>query len=180
VFSEDRLIGAANMFDLLPADAVPKRSSMSEQLARAKSGACALFEALPDSPERHSILSALGRLGTPSLPRKVLHRAKIVTDALPVLEPNMDLVVREAIKCRNHYVHGSDASYDYRADGDAISLFTSTLEFVFGASELIECGWNIALSTGGSHPFAELLRSWSPRVENLKAQLGMGKDSSNA
>jgi hypothetical protein len=180
VFSEDRLIGAANMFDLLPADAVPKRLSISEQLTQAKSVACALFEELPDSPERDSILSALGRLGTASLPRKVLHRARIVTDALPTLKPDMELVVREAIKCRNHYVHGSDASYDYRADGDAMSFFTSALEFVFGASELIECGCNVAVSTGGSHPFAELIRTWAPRVQNLKAQLKLAKDTRTA
>lgn len=171
VFSEDRLIGAANMFDLLPTDAVPKRSPVNGELAQAKAAAIALFDPLPDSPERHSILSALGRIGTASLPRKVLHRAKLITDTLPVLKPDMELVVREAIKCRNHYVHGSDATYDYLADGDAVPFFTSTLEFVFGASELIECGWNIGRSTGGSHPFAELLRSWELRVDNMKANL---------
>ena len=76
---------------------------------------------------------------------------------------------------RNHYVHGSEASYDYRADGDALFFFTSTLEFVFGASELIECGWEIANWIGGSHAFAELLRSWAPRVANVKKQLSGGR-----
>lgn len=174
-FSEDRLIGAANMFDLLPADAVPQRVSLSKPVAQAKSDARALFGPLPDSPERDSLLSALGRLGSSSLPRKVLHRARIVSDALSVLQPDMELVVREAVKCRNHYVHGSDASFDYRADGDAMSFFTSTLEFIFGASELIECGWQAARSIGGSHPFALLLRSWAPRVDNLKAHLVRAK-----
>jgi hypothetical protein len=180
VFSEDRLIGAANMFDLLPGDAVPNKSSISEELSRAKAAACALFQALPHSPERDSILSALGRLGTASLPRKVLHRAKIVTEAFPALKSDMELVVREAIKCRNHYVHGSEASYDYLADGDAIPFFTSVLEFVFGTSELIECGWNAAASTGGSHPFAELIRTWAPRVQNLKNQLKLTRDARTA
>lgn len=177
-FSEDRLIGAANMFDLLPADAVPQKVTLSRELSEAKRSARALFEPLRASPERDSILSALGRLGTSSLPRKVLHRAKIVTDALPELKADMGIVVREAIRCRNHYVHGSDGSYDYLADGDALPFFTDALEFVFGASELVECGWDIAAfrARGGSHhPFAELIRSWGPRVDAMKTQLGAAK-----
>ena len=170
-FSEDRLIAAANMFDLLPPEAIPKKSSLNKELADAKGKARALFEALADSPERDSMLSAIGRLGTTSLSKKVLHRAKIVTDAVPKLAPDMAFVVREAIKCRNHYVHGSDASFDYRANGDAMSLFTNTLEFVFGASELIECGWSIGKSPVGTHPFSELVRSWTLRVQSLRANV---------
>jgi hypothetical protein len=50
-------------------------------------------------------------------------------------------------------------------------FFTSTLEFIFGASELIECGWDVRRSIGGSHAFAELLRSWVPRARSVRKQL---------
>jgi hypothetical protein len=173
-FSEDRLIAAANMFDLLPDSAVPKKVQTAPDLAQAVERARKIFEPLPDTPERHSILSALGRVGTSSLPRKALHRAKIVSDALPGRLPELDLVVREAIKCRNRYVHGSEGTFDYRAYDDAVSFFTSTLELVFGASDLIECGWDIVCfekQRSSEHPFANLIGSWRLRLDGLKSHL---------
>lgn len=70
-----RLIGAANMFDLLPDDAAHPATALPEGLEKARSQARALFRALPDSPERSAMLGALGRIGKPVLKRKIRHRA---------------------------------------------------------------------------------------------------------
>ncbi|MEQ7874257.1 HEPN domain-containing protein [Sphingomonas sp. ASV193] len=175
-FSEDRLIGAANMFDLLPADAVPRRVRLTKNVLAARDQAKALFKALDDCPERQAILGALGRVGQSSLRQKIGHRAKIVTRRLPWLAPDMDLVIREAVNCRNHYVHGSAASFDYRGSG-AFAFLTRALEFIFGASDLVDCGWNLRrfAANGGDHPFALLLQSWPNEVAAIKAEMAKGR-----
>jgi hypothetical protein len=52
---------------------------------------------------------------------------------------------------------------------------TNTLEFVFGASELVEAGWDIQRFAGGgstgTHPFGSYLVSYKSNLEALKAQL---------
>lgn len=172
-FSEDRLIGAANMFDLLPGSAVPPKVKLPKKVLEAQNQARALFDALEDSPERQSILSALGRIGGSNLARKIGHRANIITKQLPWLAPDMAFVIRQAVLCRNHYVHGSKAGFDYRK-GTAISFFTRALEFIFGGSDLIDCGWKIqrfCQSGGGDHPFSELMRMWPMEVADVKQRL---------
>jgi ApeA N-terminal domain 1 len=76
-FTIDRLVGAANMFDILPASAVSYDVPLTQELAEAKAASRALFKALPQSLERDSILNALGRLGKASLKHKVRARAKL-------------------------------------------------------------------------------------------------------
>lgn len=51
---------------------------------------------------------------------------------------------------------------------------TRALEFIYGASDLIECGWKLpryAESGGGNHPFAQLLQTWSQEVAALKTEI---------
>ena len=48
-------------------------------------------------------------------------------------------MIDHAIDCRNHYVHGNPAKLDYES---VLDFLTNTLEFVYGVSELIECGWD--------------------------------------
>jgi len=70
----DRLVGAANMFDILPDSAAPPDSPLSDELRKlrtAKAQARQLFHDLPCSPERNSILSDLARLGKSSLKLKI-------------------------------------------------------------------------------------------------------------
>jgi len=62
-YSIDRLIGSANMFDILPSSAVSADVQISEPLKRAKDECRTIFKNLPQTPERDSVLSALGRVG---------------------------------------------------------------------------------------------------------------------
>lgn len=62
-YDVDRLIGAANMFDILPSSAVPSDVPLSKELEEAKEASRRAFRSLPPSPERTSVLGALGRVG---------------------------------------------------------------------------------------------------------------------
>lgn len=153
----DRLIRSANMFDILPASAVPPDALLSDELIAARDQCRAIFRPLPDGPERQSVLGALGRVGKHSLKGKVRHRAQIVLEATGARFRDLDVACTEAVNCRNHYVHGSPSRIDFRANLDLLSFLSDTLEFVFAASDLIEAGWDIeawcATPTSMTHPF---------------------------
>jgi hypothetical protein len=171
----DRLVGAANMFDILPASAVPYDVQLTQEVAEAKTKTRALFKALQNSLERDSILNALGRLGKASLKHKVGARAKLILDLIPTRFPDLLLVLNAAVDCRNYFVHGSEAKMDYTANFDQVVFFVEALEFTFAASDLIECGWDIAVwskqSSTVSHPFDRFRLNYKPRLADLKRAL---------
>lgn len=171
----DRIVGAANMFDILPASAYPATVTLPPDLEQARDNARQMFGNLPWSLERDSVLSALGRIGTATLKRKARSRAKLITDVVGNRFPDLDLVVDQAIDCRNYYVHGSKAKIDYGQHFEQVHFFTDTLEFVFAASDLVESGWDITAWTKQgstlSHPFGEYLVNYSRRLGALKELL---------
>jgi hypothetical protein len=174
-FTIDRLVGAANMFDILPASAVPVDAPMTKELEDAKTQSRALFKALPSSPERDSVLNALGRVGKATLKHKVRARVKLILERIPSRFAELELVLAEAIDCRNYFVHGSKAKLDYVAQFDQVIFFTEALEFTFAASDLVECGWNIEewakQSSTLSHPFDRFRFDYEGRVKDLKRAL---------
>jgi hypothetical protein len=89
----------------------------------------------------------------------VQSRAKLITDKIRF--PELELVVDQAIDCRNYYVHGSGTKIDYSRNTDLVTFFTDTLEFIFAASDLVESGWDITAwanqGTTCSHPFGRYL-----------------------
>jgi len=156
-YSIDRLVSAANVFDLLPAEAVPRDVVVAPDVSAARDAARIEFAKLPVSDERNSVLNALGRVGKATLKEKVRHRASVMIaasggrfgDIIPVLE--------DAVDCRNYYVHGSQGRVNYAEQMECIPLFTDALVFVFAMSELIDCGWDpmayLDSGTTMSHPF---------------------------
>jgi hypothetical protein len=120
IYNIDRIVGAANMFDILPSSAYPEPVSLSSELAEARENARMAFKLLPPTPERDSVLGALGRIGKATLKRKVQSRAKFITDIVGDQFPDLELVVNHAIDCRNYYVHGSDAKIDYSKHFDQV------------------------------------------------------------
>ncbi len=172
-YSVERLIGAANMFDILPKSAVPNDVKLPAGLLDAKKHCRKIFYALPDSYERSSVLNALGRVGRASLKHKTRYRAQYVIDVIGERFPELVLVLDEAVNCRNHYVHGSTSKIDYSQNFDIVSFFTDTLEFVFAASELIEVGWDIKAfietPTSMTHPFGAYRVNYDRHLQALKA-----------
>lgn len=172
-YDVDRLIGSANMFDILPSTAVPADVQLSPQLREAQEKARILFKALDRSPERDSVLNAMGRIGKASLKRKIRARAKLLLDAMPSHFPDLIAVVDQAVDCRNYFVHGGDPPLEYEKNQQIIWFFADTLEFVFAASDLIEAGWDINAwnaRTSTSHPFGRYLRSYLGQITRLGAE----------
>lgn len=173
-YNIDRLVGAANMFDILPDSAVPPNVELSDELKAAKDAGQTLFRALPESNERNSVLGALGRLGKSSLKQKIRHRAKWIIDATNGRLNEITTVTDEAVNCRNHYVHGTEARFDYTQSG-MLEFFTDALELVFATSDLAESGWEIkAWSDKGTtmaHPFGRFLVGYRTNLKQLKKLL---------
>jgi ApeA N-terminal domain 1 len=172
-YSIDRLIGCANMFDILPSSVVPKTVELSAQMDAARQHTETVFRDLPDTPERESILIALSKLGVSNLKRKIRYRVQKIIDAGGDRFADLPTVTDQAINCRNYYVHGGKRRLDY----DNIHLqafFVNTLDFVFGVSDLIDCGWdfkNWFASIPLGHPFSEYRREFDSRLKNLRKLL---------
>jgi len=175
-FDIDRLIGSANMFDILPNSAAPADVELPDELAAARKAGRNIFLPLPTSPERDSVLGALGRIGKASLKQKVRHRVQRIVAALPKRFAELQTVTDEAVNCRNYFVHGAVQRFDYGTHFNLVSFFTETLEFVFAASDLIESGWDIAawanIPTSMSHPFARFRIGYAEHLRELKSVLG--------
>ena len=169
----DRLVGAANLFDLLPDDTFTGSETVSSELLDARNRARELFRNLPDSADRNSVLGALGRVGKLSLKKKVRSRSQVIVRLVGELFPDIDFVTDHAIECRNFYIHGTKPKLDYGSGIRPISFFTDTLEFVFVVSDLIECGWSTGSSlrrlTSTSHPFGRYRATYNDDLAALKA-----------
>jgi hypothetical protein len=174
-YTVDRIIGAANMFDILPASAGPSEVAMTKELETTRNLSRDAFLALPPSPERDSVLTALGRVGKASLKRKIRHRVEKITREADLWFPDLLRVTDEAVNCRNYYVHGSEPRFDYERNFGAVTFFIDALEFVFAASDFVEAGWDIKSWCGRgtmmSHPFSRFRISYAQSLADLKKLL---------
>jgi len=173
-YTAERLVAAANMFDVLPIDAVPSDVALSPELAEAKAEAQQSFRRLEQSQERDSVLSALGRIGKASLKQKVRHRAQLVANSLPQKLPEITTILDTAVDFRNHLVHGSPIKLPSQSLDSIMYLLTDTLEFIFGASDLVESGWDITewdSRTSTSHPFGRYLKTYIGILAHFKSVL---------
>ena len=172
-YDADRIVGAANMFDLLPDDAVPSNATLEGCLEDAVRQSRELFKELPHGEKRDSILGYLGRVKKPSLKEKIRHRSQVISSRIGESIPSIDEVTDAAVDLRNIYVHGSTSSAA-RKDKlqESIGFLTDTLEFVFCASDLVESGWKIESwhnkQKGAGHPFADYLRSYSDDLARFR------------
>lgn len=174
-YSPDRLVAAANMFDILPEDATGKALPMPESVSSALKECKEIFKSLPACDEKNSALSALGRIGKHNLKTKIKFRASLITERVGDRFPDLDLVINEAINCRNFYVHGSDGKLPTKDVHRFSNFVTDTLEFIYGASDLLEAGWDIRgwLAKGStlSHPYSQYVHSYQMNLDKLKETL---------
>lgn len=176
-YSIDRIVGSANIFDILPHDAIPPPRPLPAEVITARDNARRIFKALPNSLERQSILGALGRLDKHNLKQKIRHRATFLINAAPSFFSEINIVTDEAVNCRNHYVHGGPSKINYATSSHLIPFLTDTLEFVFSVSEFLESGWMFQewaeRGTSQSHPWGQYLVNYKSQLEDLKQRLGM-------
>ncbi len=153
-YTVDRLIGAADVFNILPKSAV---------------------ESAEPQPKGTKPAEKKDRNRSTKLMRKIRHRAEKIIGAMGEPFAELRTVTDEAVKCRNHYVHGSEPSFDYNANFNTVTFFTDTLEFVFAASDLIEAGWDAkrwsSTGTTMSHPFGRFLVNFTNQLKQLNGLL---------
>ena len=171
-YGPERLVAAANIFDILPTDALPSAFDLPDELATTRDECSARFRMHPTGVDRNSALSALGRLGKPSLPKKVAHRVAIIDSKLGELFPELQFVTSIAVRCRNFFVHGSSTDFDYQKIEPFVPFLTDALEFVFVASDLIDAGWNAqrrkASLHGRGHSFARFRAVYDMQLAELR------------
>lgn len=138
-YDSNRLIAAANAFDVLPDSVYPAVGRLSDEVSRKRDRCKEIIMELAHGDERAQILSTLKFWGS-ALRDKVECRSKIVNDAVGSHLPGLNDVLRIALKARNFFVHGVD--YGHKYFQELFEFLTDTLEFVFIASDLIECGWD--------------------------------------
>ena len=73
-YNADRIVGAADMFDLIPNDAFPKDVSLACDLEEAVQKSHRRFKSLPPSSKRDAVLNTLGNIRKPSLKKKIRYR----------------------------------------------------------------------------------------------------------
>ena len=170
-FDVDRLVAAANMFDLRVTSV---ETEIPAELAQVcKESVMALMK-LPKTDDRDSAIMALKRVGAPSLRKKVFARATVVK--LRFVLDDLDEVLRLAIQSRNYFVHGGGDKFNYAAVEPYTAFLTESLEFVFAAAELIECGWDGAAwkrkPHTASHWFSRYLSGYSGYARDLLLACG--------
>ena len=172
LYPYNRLIAAANVFDLLPSGVYGNKPFLASDLSAAVDASKEIFRSLPQSEERDDVLGYLGRIGGWRLKRKIASRAKIICDSIGPLLPDFETVISEAVNLRNHYVHGSPSRIRNDERLQSLLFLTKSLEFIFFASDLIDAGWNIAdwCKKGRpiGHPFQNYLIYYNEDLKMLK------------
>ena len=126
-------------------------------------------------PSCDSALSALGRIGKPSLPKKVAHRIGVVQSQLGAQFPDLLIVATTAVKCRNFLVHGSSGDVDYAKVERFVPFLTDALEFIFAASDFVEAGWDaqawVSGAGGWGHSFSRFRSEYDRALALLRVEL---------
>ncbi|TOH51011.1 hypothetical protein CGI80_10425, partial [Vibrio parahaemolyticus] len=171
IYNTDRLVKTANMFDIIPDSAYPKKVKLGEELENAKRECKAILKKLPDSEEKNSLLGALGRMGTLTLKHKMRVRLELIPTNKYFTAQDMNLIIGQAVDCRNHFVHGSKKKFEYYENLEMVCFFIDTLDFLYGASELIEAGWDFekwSKLNHLKHPFSRYLNGFDVNLSRLK------------
>lgn len=174
-YSYNRLIAAANVFDLVPNEVYGNKPSLPANLSAALDASKKIFRSLPPSDERNDILGYLGHVGGWRLKRKIAFRAENIRASIDHLLPEFETVMYEAVSLRNHYVHGSRSRIRSDQRLPLLHFLTNSLEFIFFASDFIDAGWNIAdwgrKGRPIGHPFHNYLLRYKEDLKMLKEAL---------
>ena len=164
---EDGIVSAANTFDLLPDEDKPEAKPLVDDVRVILEDAISKVKvAMDPGARREDVLNSLGRIRANKPLRDIVeHRAAVVLDHFgrDKLE-NLEGIIRLAVQCRNFYTHGGDeknpVAVDF-GDIDVVYFLTETLEFIYGASELLECRWDAATSLADElHPIGGYVKSY--------------------
>ena len=169
-FVEDGIVSAANTFDLLPDEDKPETEPLPEDvLGILMEASQNVRGCMPAGAQRDDVLHALGSIRRNKRLRHIVeHRAEIVLSRFGDHRlRQLGKVIALAVKCRNYYTHGpgdpGPADADY-TDLNVVVFLTETLEFIYGASELLLCGWDPNKSVRDEwHPLGGYVKSYDAR-----------------
>ena len=172
IYDASRIIRAANMFDLLPKQALPQYSPLPSDLESAVSECKDRFKNLPQSLKKNEVLDALGRTKRQSLKQKIRYRSSFLTKSIEKQIPEIDLITDAAVDLRNLYVHGGYPDSRIEKLTNSQIFLTNTLEFIFCASDLVDLGWDIEAWCRkpmlGGHPFCRYLVDYKANLSKFK------------
>ncbi|WP_155914561.1 ApeA N-terminal domain 1-containing protein [Asticcacaulis sp. AC460] len=180
-YSIDRVIAAANLFDLIPDRHFPKKVELPECVVEAVKACTTIFEALPESSFQKTILVELSKLGASKLKEKVKVWAKdLISQSAGVLD-EIEYVIDRAINCRNYFVHGGKSEFKYLENTQLLSFLVRTLEFCYALPELMRGGliWDYWLRTyrGGNHPFSSYVYEYADCLKLLQKEVAAHKEA---
>ncbi len=144
-YSPNRLITAANMFDIFPceSDQLKKQVTPEAELLLNELKIKIKSDFKENIHIKDSLLQSIGFLKRRNLKDRVLERAQIVRDQLgDGIVNDLDVAIKYGIKCRNYFVHGSeDRKLSPENCFEFQCLFINTFEYIYAMSELLDCGW---------------------------------------
>lgn len=174
-YDADRIVGAANMFDLLPSDAIAEDMPLPDEVDEAIRQSRDCFLALQQSPKRDAVLSMLGRVRKQSLKEKIRYRSRFIADVIGDRIKELDQVTDAAVELRNFYVHGDSPDQERWKLEKFLGFLTDTLEFVFCASDLAELGWDLGSwcrrSKLAGHPFTNYVHGYAENLTAFKSHV---------
>ena len=141
-YSPDRIVAAANMFDLLPGSIFPEEIELPRDLIDAIQASKELFKKLSCSSERDNFLAYLGQIKKLSLKKKIRHRSQLIKNIIQDDLREIDKITDEAVELRHFYVHGDKPNGRRKKLVNFTRFLTDTLEFVFCVSDLIDLNWD--------------------------------------
>lgn len=170
-YDPDRIIAAANLFDTIPAGYFPEKPAICPDVQEAIKKARQLFRPLPDSSERQAILRGLARVLDHSLRTKVKYWSKEVICSEKYNLEDLNFVIDRAVRCRNFFVHGGNAEFDYLKEINLFAFLTRTFEFCYVIPEFLRAGWS-GNKCAGFHPFDEYRRNYAANLRDLRQVIG--------
>lgn len=163
-YDPDRIVAAANMFDLLPRSIFPEGIELPRNLTDAIQTSKKLFKKLPHSSKRDSFLAYLGQINKSSLKEKIRYRSQLIKNIIQDDLREIDRVTDEAVELRNFYVHGDKPNGRREKLTKFTPFLTDTLEFVFCVSNLIDLNWNFLswyeITGRAGHPFSVYMHNY--------------------
>jgi ApeA N-terminal domain 1 len=168
-YTVDRLVGAANAFDLLP-DSTFKKPVLPKMVLETLSKLSVEANKLTQ-PYRNQVLGNLHRFKGLTLRQKIEGRYRSLPLSLRKRLPEMPLLIDHCVRTRNYFVHGAKPKLSVDATRDLMFLFTDTLEFIFVMAELTDCGWSFdrwIKRLGGTARFKEYIRSYGDAIKEVK------------
>ena len=176
-FDDRDLITAATAFEYLP---YPEdfAASSAEEKAEEK----AMIECLRETAKKQNVnkivrdraLKCIGDLKNRTLRQKIHYWVRTLSPCLCAELPHFQEVADEAVRWRNHLVHGSPKKNDTTdyTNLDMLVFLTQTLQFLFVVSDLLKSGWQVeewlANRGGTPHPLAIFLLNYQDRLAKLE------------